>query len=318
VIAPQEKYKTGTVCLDFDGVLARFSDDIEDFGEPIEGAAEAIRELKKLGYRVVVQSARPNRADHIRRLGEYLASHGMEVDEVFVSANKPWPSNKPLADLYVDDRGLRFDGDWKSTLFRAKALLNGTCPPLKRYEELLQLISEARREEVLAFDRFLRAETTWLTSPASTRFHLAQEGGLLEHSVNVAETLLKMRSNLAPNVSVDSCLICAIFHDVGKVGFAGRPYYLPNPSHWHVRNRGIRYITNPEITGMDTATRSLFLVAQHVKLSPEEAQAIRYHDGQYVPENKFVAHKEEPLTRLLQYADNWSGGVIEEEIRNDR
>jgi hypothetical protein len=49
-----------------------------------------------------------------------------------------------------------------------------------------------------------------------------------------------------------------------------------------------------------------------VQLSPEEAQAIRYHDGQYIIEKRSVAHRESKLTRLLQYADNWCGGVLEE------
>jgi 23S rRNA maturation-related 3'-5' exoribonuclease YhaM len=34
-------------------------------------------------------------------------------------------------------------------------------------------------------------ETSWMTAPASTKHHLCREGGLLEHSVNVAETMLK-------------------------------------------------------------------------------------------------------------------------------
>jgi hypothetical protein len=41
-------------------------------------------------------------------------------------------------------------------------------------------------------------------------------------------------------------------------------------------------------------------------------QAIVYHDGQYVDDNTSVATKETPLALLLQYADSWSGFVIEE------
>jgi hypothetical protein len=62
---------------------------------------------------------------------------------------------------------------------------------------------------------------------------------------------------------------------------------------------------------MDIASRSLFIVSKFIDLTEEEAQAIRYHDGQYIDENKSVAHKETKLTRLLQYADNWAGGVLE-------
>lgn len=183
---------------------------------------------------------------------------------------------------------------------------------LADYERLLYHV-EARRDAVRKFDDFLRRETVWMTAPASTRFHLAHDSGLLEHSVNVATTLLKLRTCLAPDLNEESCVIVGLFHDLGKVGMPGKPYYLPNPSQWHVRNRGIHFTVNQGLVHMDIATRSLFLLAQHIPLSDEEAQAIRYHDGQYINENESVAHKETRLTRLLQYADNWSGGVIESE-----
>jgi hypothetical protein len=130
--------------------------------------------------------------------------------------------------------------------------------------------------------------------------------------LNVANTLLRLRETLAPEIPVESCVIVALYHDVGKVGMPGQPYYLPNPSEWHVKNRGIRYTVNPDLIHMDIATRSLFLTASHLSLTDVEAQAIRYHDGQYIDENHSVAHHEMPLTRLVQYADNWSGGVLEE------
>lgn len=178
------------------------------------------------------------------------------------------------------------------------------------YDELLGYVSD-RAVEVRQFEEFLRNETAWLTSPASTRFHLAEKGGLVKHSLNVANTLFKLRATLAPDISEESCVIAGLYHDIGKIGMPGKPYYLPNPSEWHVKNRGMAYIVNQDIVHMDIATRSLFLVSQHVTLTDEEAQAIRYHDGQYIDENKSVAHRETKLTRLLQYADNWSGGVLE-------
>jgi hypothetical protein len=47
------------------------------------------------------------------------------------------------------------------------------------------------------------------------------------------------------------------------------------------------------------------------RLTEEEVQAIVYHDGQYVEDNRSCATHEERLTLLLQYADSWSGFVIE-------
>lgn len=200
--------------------------------------------------------------------------------------------------LFAVEKGVIVDDEWV-----------GDNRPLS-YDEFLGCVSD-RAVEVQHFEQFLRNETSWLTSPASTRFHLAVEGGLVKHSLNVANVLLKLRAILAPDISQESCVIAGLYHDIGKIGMPGKPYYLANPSEWHVKNRGMAYVINQDIIHMDIATRSLFLVSQHITLTDEEAQAIRYHDGQYIDENKSVAHRETKLTRLLQYADNWSGGVLE-------
>ena len=60
---------------------------------------------------------------------------------------------------------------------------------------------------------------------------------------------------------------------------------------------------------MGLGVRSLMLVSNFIPLSDEEAQAIVYHDGQYIEENKQIAHREESLTLLLSYADNWAGST---------
>ena len=180
------------------------------------------------------------------------------------------------------------------------------------YSDLLNLVKD-RKEAVYAFDQLLRKDTTWLEAPASTRFHLSRSGGLLEHSVSVARILLKIKNLLSPEISDESCVIAGLYHDVGKVGLPGKAFYIPNTDKWQIQNRGIRYVVNKDLAYMDIASRSLMLVSSHVPLSEDEAQAIRYHDGQYIPENQGVAHRETKLTRLLQYADNWSGCALEDE-----
>ena len=177
--------------------------------------------------------------------------------------------------------------------------------------EYLSLLGD-RHAELRQFDRYLAEHTVWLTAPASTRFHLTHGGGRVEHSRNVVATMLKLRDALAPDVSTESCVVVGLYHDIGKVGMPGRPYYLPNEDAPVGPANRPRYRVNKDLVHMDIATRSLFLVSQHVALSDEEAQAIRYHDGQYIDENRSVAHRECRLTRLVQYADNWSGGVLEE------
>ncbi len=176
-----------------------------------------------------------------------------------------------------------------------------------RYNHLLSKITE-RKTNVDKFIEVLHTETTWLTSPASTKYHLNKEGGLLEHSIGVAETLLQLRTALAPEISEESCVIVGLFHDVGKVGMPGKPYYLPEIKDGKLTGT---YAINPEIVAMGLSLRSLYLVSQYIPLSDEEAQAIAYHDGMYVPEGRSVAHREEPLLLLLHWGDMWTASVRE-------
>jgi hypothetical protein len=182
---------------------------------------------------------------------------------------------------------------------------------LDRYINLKRKVIE-RKELFDRFLTFLEGETTWLTSPASTRYHLAEEQGLLRHSVGVAETLLHFRETFAPRITEESCVIVGLFHDVGKLGMPGKPLYLPNDNEWMVKNRGIRYKINPDVVAMGLAVRSLYLVTQYIPLSDAEAQAIAYHDGQYIEDNKIIAHKEEPLTLLVHWSDYWTAHIYEE------
>jgi hypothetical protein len=161
-----------------------------------------------------------------------------------------------------------------------------------------------RMDEFDSFISYLEEETTWLTSPASTKYHLNIEKGLLIHSVGVTYTLLEIKSALMPQLDDESCIICALLHDVGKLGFPGKPLYL---------NGSNGYYYNPEVTSMGLGLRSLYLVAKHINLSDDEAQAIAYHDGQYIDENRVVAHRESPLLLLLHYADYWTAHIYENE-----
>ena len=181
----------------------------------------------------------------------------------------------------------------------------------ERYEALKSKVTK-RKNEFDTFINMLEKGSSWLTSPASTKYHLNKEGGLLEHSVGVTETLLKFRETLAPAISEESCVIVGLLHDVGKIGMPGKPRYLKNDNQWEIEKRNMKYKINPDEVYMNLATRSLYLIAKYVSLSDSEAQAILYHDGQYVEGNKEVAHHEMPLTLLAHFADLWTATVYEE------
>jgi hypothetical protein len=184
----------------------------------------------------------------------------------------------------------------------------------KRYVGLKAMVV-TRKVQFDALIAFMEGETTWLTSPASTKYHLCTKGGLLEHSVNVAESMLKIRGVLAPKISEESCVIVSLIHDLGKVGMPGNPQYLVNETTENQHKSGHKsdppYKFNTDLTYLSVPVRSLYLASKHIELTEQEVQAIIYHDGQYVDDNRSVATHEEPLTLLLQYADSWSGFVLE-------
>lgn len=183
------------------------------------------------------------------------------------------------------------------------------------YEALFELLG-SRKAQVLAFKEYIERETSWLTSPASTRFHLNIERGLLLHSVGVAYNALDVRTVLAPDISDESVVIAGLFHDLGKVGYPGKPYYLPNDVQWEITKRNMTYKVNPEALTMNLAVRSLYLIANRVELTEDEAQAIVAHDGIYPVSggvnNLDYHHKECRLQMIVHFADKWTAAVDEE------
>lgn len=185
--------------------------------------------------------------------------------------------------------------------------------------------TEDRAPQLLELVHYLSHHTGWLTDPASCHHHNAFPGGLLIHSVTVANVALQLKPILLPDYPTASVTLVALFHDVGKVGLCLKETCIPR--YWEGvsptertaqamahRNqpRGLpSYRYNNALMTMPLAVNSLTIVNRFLDLYPDEAQAILAHDGQYCVENRHVAHKEQPLTVLLHFADYFSGHVIE-------
>jgi len=92
------------VCYDFDGVLHFFRDGWTGeipLGEPMKDARWAIDMLIKKNKKVIIQTTRK-----IVPTKRWLKKHGFPKIKV---TNK-----KPIATRYVDDRGIRFEGNHQS------------------------------------------------------------------------------------------------------------------------------------------------------------------------------------------------------------
>ena len=183
----------------------------------------------------------------------------------------------------------------------------------------LEAVDEGKYEVFKSFLLgWVKDHTNYFTAPCSTKYHLNCEGGLLEHSINVTELMLKLKEQLAPDISVESCIICGMLHDLGKAGDKDVPYYIENTPTPNQIKYGYSayppYIVNPDLKPyMEHSDRSVFNILKYSKilLTPEEYQAIRIHDGLYVDNNKTYAMKESKLAMLLHIADIWSSSFIE-------
>ena len=125
-------------------------------------------------------------------------------------------------------------------------------------------------------------------APASSRYHGAYEGGLLEHSLNVYDNLCdylarkRVKDVYGFEYSPESIAIAALLHDLCKVNF-----YVESTRH--VKENGV-WTTVPYYTIDDRlpyghGEKSVYIASGYMKLTRDEAFAIRYHMGFLGPED---------------------------------
>jgi len=105
------------IVIDLDGTICTLKQKDETYADVIvkPGAAEFIKKLRSEGHYIIIQTARnmatceSNIGKVIKNIGkvtlEWLENNGVEYDEIFFG--------KPNANLYIDDRALRFE-NWKN------------------------------------------------------------------------------------------------------------------------------------------------------------------------------------------------------------
>ena len=121
----------------------------------------------------------------------------------------------------------------------------------------------------------------FFTAPASAKFHLAEQGGLCQHSLNVYKRLLQTvqqeyGTNYRDTVSDETIAICGLLHDVCKVN-----YYVVDYRNVKEDNVWVKkpYYKVEEKFPYGHGEKSVFIVSQYIKLTAEEAMAINWHMG---------------------------------------
>ena len=132
----------------------------------------------------------------------------------------------------------------------------------------------------------------FFTAPASTRFHLSSPGGLLEHSLQYSD---------------ESIAIVSLLHDICKANF----YAVEMRNRKNDQGRWEQYpfyVVDDKLP-YGHGEKSVYIISGFMRLSREEAMAIRWHMG--FSDNDFQgggysvgnAFDKFPLAVLLHIAD---------------
>lgn len=76
--------------------------------EPMPGAIEAMQQLRERGFKIMVHSC--NNPGFIRQC---CTNYGIPIDAVWGESSLD-AGGKPNCEVFIDDRGFYFDGDWAS------------------------------------------------------------------------------------------------------------------------------------------------------------------------------------------------------------
>lgn len=131
---------------------------------------------------------------------------------------------------------------------------------------------------------YLCSETCdFFTAPSSTRFHCSYEGGLVEHSINVYHCLkdylererVKQQYNI--NCSDETIAVVSLLHDLCKINFYSVDFR--NAKNADGVWEKVPYYTINDTLPYGHGEKSVYIISGFMRLSREEAFAIRYHMG---------------------------------------
>lgn len=158
----------------------------------------------------------------------------------------------------------------------------------------------------------------FFVAPASARFHSSYEGGLLDHSLNVYDCLNNYLNSPSAkqfgfSYSDESIAIVSLLHDLCKIG---------------VYKKGFRNVKDERGVWQRVDTfdyddqlpyghgeKSVYIISGFMRLTREEAFAIRYHMGysseREDPRNVSASFEMFPLAFALSVADSEATYYIE-------
>jgi hypothetical protein len=174
-----------------------------------------------------------------------------------------------------------------------------------------EILKGTQREGVDKLIEFL-SSSDFYTAPCSTRFHLAKQGGLVEHTLNVLRCAVELNRKYGSPCTEVSVSIAAIAHDFCKINFYIEDLESPTDAQiTYLRGlcskanirvpdklnkayastcidhlKSMKKLPLPEFVPgyavkdqfpMGHGEKSAFVIQQFIALTVEEALAIRWH-----------------------------------------
>lgn len=185
-------------------------------------------------------------------------------------------------------------------------------------ERFIQIYKEKITRE--GADRLLAflESSDFFTAPASTRFHGSHEGGLVEHCLNVYDCLCdnlsrpRFKETYGLEFSEESVALVALLHDLCKVNFY-------EESRRNVKENGVwrevPYYTVNDRLPYGHGEKSVYIASGYMRLTRDEAFAIRYHmgfSGKEDPNQISSALEMFPLAFALYVADMEATFLLEQ------
>ncbi len=178
-------------------------------------------------------------------------------------------------------------------------------------ERFLSLCRQVQRDGIEELIEWLLSSDFFIC-PASTKYHGAYPGGLLEHSLNVYDECKRLLA-VYPEIQIseESVIITTLFHDLCKVNFyvSEKRNRKNDAGQWESYDA---YTVKEKFCYGGHGSKSVFLVQHFIKLTPEEAVAIQCHmscwDGNKDVGNAFESF---PYAWVLHVADESSTFIKE-------
>ena len=147
-----------------------------------------------------------------------------------------------------------------------------------RFEELL---SSVKRTGIDKLMEYIRNKTDFYKAPASTRFHLACEGGLLQHSLNVYDCLIakkespvwKPKANFYKEGTKNQKT-----YDPEKVA-AAEPWQRKHDQMGDFIWETVKTYQVDDQLPLGHGEKSVMLIQCYIRLTMQEVMAIRWHMG---------------------------------------